>query len=114
MIYPSSSELVIFWQLICLQGGDGFFNEILNGFLSSRHKAPYPPTPSDFLDSTSRNDSLLLHDPSETVIEASSQNNEQSPLISSSGYNSSEVSNISKYENKIFPYKSKFEFDSLL
>lgn len=30
-----------------IQGGDGFFNEILNGLLLSRHKAPYPPAPAD-------------------------------------------------------------------
>lgn len=28
-------------------GGDGFFNEALNGLLSWRHKAPYPPSPVD-------------------------------------------------------------------
>ncbi|XP_057861117.1 ceramide kinase isoform X1 [Cryptomeria japonica] len=28
-------------------GGDGFFNEVLNGLLMGRHKAPYPPTPSE-------------------------------------------------------------------
>ncbi|XXG66553.1 hypothetical protein AAC387_Pa06g0102 [Persea americana] len=32
-------------------GGDGFFNEILNGLLSSRHKAPYPPTPTEVIQS---------------------------------------------------------------
>nr|TKW40697.1 hypothetical protein SEVIR_1G262800v2 [Setaria viridis] len=29
-------------------GGDGLFNEVLNGILSSRHKASYPPTPEGF------------------------------------------------------------------
>ncbi|CAN6232718.1 unnamed protein product [Urochloa humidicola] len=29
-------------------GGDGLFNEILNGILSSRYKASYPPTPEGF------------------------------------------------------------------
>lgn len=28
-------------------GGDGFFNEVVNGLLSWRHKAPYPPSPVD-------------------------------------------------------------------
>ncbi|KAK9913987.1 hypothetical protein M0R45_037786 [Rubus argutus] len=97
-----NKELISYDGVIAV-GGDGFFNEILNGFLSSRHKAPYPPTPSDFLDSTSRNDSLLVHDPSETVIDASSQNNEQSPLISSSNYNSLEVSNINQDPEFLLP-----------
>lgn len=39
-------------QLSCYDGvvtvgGDGFFNEVLNGLLSWRHKAPYPPSPVD-------------------------------------------------------------------
>ncbi|RRT71024.1 hypothetical protein B296_00014048 [Ensete ventricosum] len=29
------------------QGGDGLFNEVLNGLLSSRHDAPYPPSPQE-------------------------------------------------------------------
>ncbi|RLM61734.1 ceramide kinase isoform X1 [Panicum miliaceum] len=29
-------------------GGDGLYNEILNGILSSRYKASYPPTPEGF------------------------------------------------------------------
>ncbi|XP_062000065.1 ceramide kinase isoform X2 [Rosa rugosa] len=90
-----NKELISYDGVIAV-GGDGFFNEILNGFLSSRHKAPYPPTPSDFLDSASCNESLIVNDPSETVIEASSQNNEQSPLLSSSSINGSGVLNINQ------------------
>lgn len=52
-------------------------------------------------------------DPSDTIIEASSQNNEQSPLLSSSSDNGSGVSNISKHDNQIFPYKSNFTFNFL-
>ncbi|XP_024190833.1 ceramide kinase isoform X2 [Rosa chinensis] len=90
-----NKELISYDGVIAV-GGDGFFNEILNGFLSSRHKAPYPPTPSDFHDSASCNESLIVNDPSETVIEASSQNNEQSPLLSSSSINGSGVLNINQ------------------
>uniref|UniRef100_A0A1D1XWP5 Ceramide kinase n=1 Tax=Anthurium amnicola TaxID=1678845 RepID=A0A1D1XWP5_9ARAE len=32
-------------------GGDGFFSEILNGLLLSRHNAPYPPVPVEFMHS---------------------------------------------------------------
>ncbi|KAM5557023.1 ceramide kinase [Rosa sericea] len=95
-----NKELISYDGVIAV-GGDGFFNEILNGFLSSRHKAPYPPTPSDFLDSASCNESLIVNDPSETVIEASSQNNEQSPLLSSSSINGSGVLNIIDQEPEI-------------
>lgn len=34
-----------------MQGGDGFFNEILNGLLSYRYQSPYPPAPQEFMDS---------------------------------------------------------------
>ncbi|PQQ00104.1 ceramide kinase [Prunus yedoensis var. nudiflora] len=69
-------ELISYDGVIAV-GGDGFFNEILNGFLLSRHKAPYPPTPS--------------------VIGTSSQNNEQqSPLLPSTSYDSYGVPNINQ------------------
>jgi len=32
-------------------GGDGFFNEILNGLLSYRYQSPYTPAPQEFMDS---------------------------------------------------------------
>lgn len=35
-----------------MMGGDGLFNEILNGLLSSRLKTTYPPVPPDFMAST--------------------------------------------------------------
>ncbi|XP_020693836.1 ceramide kinase isoform X2 [Dendrobium catenatum] len=41
-------------------GGDGLFNEVLNGLLSSRHKAPYPPAPTR-LNTTDVKDPLQLH-----------------------------------------------------
>lgn len=63
--------------LIWFQGGDGFFNEILNGYLSSRHKAPYPPAPSDFVHSVGSNDDSLAQKPDEKVAEASDQNDGQ-------------------------------------
>ncbi|KAM1368308.1 hypothetical protein PS1_001653 [Malus domestica] len=77
-----NKELASYDGVIAI-GGDGFFNEILNGFLSSRHKAPYPPTPSGFLPSDTCHDSFCVHDPNETVIGTSSQNIEQSPLLPS-------------------------------
>ncbi|XP_027331452.1 ceramide kinase isoform X2 [Abrus precatorius] len=56
----TSTELNSYDGVVAV-GGDGFFNEILNGFLSPRLKAPYPPTPSN---------------------ETSAQYEEQFPLIS--------------------------------
>ncbi|XP_066322257.1 ceramide kinase-like isoform X1 [Miscanthus floridulus] len=43
----SDIELKAFDGVVAV-GGDGLFNEILNGILSSRHKVSYPPTPEGF------------------------------------------------------------------
>ncbi|KAA8533896.1 hypothetical protein F0562_031413 [Nyssa sinensis] len=65
-------------------GGDGFFNEILNGLLSSRHKAPSPPAPTDFINSVGSDGTVLVHDANETLAEPSDRNEDQSPLLPSS------------------------------
>ncbi|XP_020576292.1 ceramide kinase isoform X2 [Phalaenopsis equestris] len=41
-------------------GGDGLFNEVLNGLLHSRHKAPYPPAPTK-LSTTDTEEQLQQH-----------------------------------------------------
>eukprot|EP00257_Ricinus_communis_P019584 XP_015578615.1 ceramide kinase [Ricinus communis] len=69
---------------VVVVGGDGFFNEILNGFLLSRHKAPHPPSPSDFIHSDERKVNALVHDPNEPVLEAANKIEDDAPLISSS------------------------------
>ncbi|KAL6911688.1 hypothetical protein ACP4OV_000493 [Aristida adscensionis] len=43
----SDEELKSFDGVVAV-GGDGLFNEILNGILISRYKASYPPTPEGF------------------------------------------------------------------
>lgn len=50
MLATTNEELKQYDGIVAV-GGDGFFNEILNGFLSSWHKAPYPPAPTDFVES---------------------------------------------------------------
>ncbi|XP_043716084.1 ceramide kinase isoform X2 [Telopea speciosissima] len=72
-------------------GGDGFFNEILNGLLSPRHKAPYPPAPTDFVHMAGNSESNLVHHSNETTSESSHQNE---PLLLSSEPSSSGFSNI--------------------
>ncbi|KAK7271560.1 hypothetical protein RJT34_27566 [Clitoria ternatea] len=74
-------------------GGDGFFNEILNGFLSPRFKAPYPPTPSDIVHLVKDDGDSLVLDENEIVEETSSQNEDLSPLISSPKQSGSRISN---------------------
>lgn len=83
MASTSNKELYSYDGVVVV-GGDGLFNEILNGFLSSRHKAPYPPGPSDINFPVDGNGSVLIHHgSSETVAETTSQNDDQSPLLSS-------------------------------
>ncbi|XP_050156497.1 ceramide kinase isoform X29 [Malus sylvestris] len=99
-----NKELASYDGVIAI-GGDGFFNEILNGFLSSRHKAPYPPTPSGFLPSDTCHDSFCVHDPNETVIGTSSQNIEQSPLLPSPIHDGSGAPVIN--EDPEFPFPNE-------
>ncbi|KAK4572525.1 hypothetical protein RGQ29_030809 [Quercus rubra] len=83
MTSTSNKELYSYDGVVAV-GGDGFFNEILNGFLSSRHKAPYPPSPSDITCPVDGNSSFVIHHgSSETVAETTYQNEDQSPLLSS-------------------------------
>ncbi|XP_038877133.1 ceramide kinase isoform X3 [Benincasa hispida] len=49
MASTANKDLKMYDGIVAV-GGDGFFNEILNGFLLSRHLAHYPPTPSDIID----------------------------------------------------------------
>jgi len=101
--------------LIWFQGGDGFFNEILNGFLSSRHKAPYPPSPTDIVHSVDGNGSFLIHHGSSgTVAETTSQNEEHSPLLSTPiQENGPGFSNFSMYHNNFISIQVKHGFDCL-
>ncbi|KAK7322456.1 hypothetical protein VNO77_25837 [Canavalia gladiata] len=75
-------------------GGDGFFNEILNGFLSPRLKAPYPPAPSDFVPMVKDNGDSLVLDENGIIEKTSSQNEDQFPLISSPTQPGSRLSNL--------------------
>ncbi|KAE8703474.1 Ceramide kinase [Hibiscus syriacus] len=74
-------------------GGDGFFNEILNGYLSSRHKAPFPPVPSDFLDALGNDNNPLVNITTEADSE-SRNTKESDPLLSGSAHNESGFSHL--------------------
>ncbi|XP_027190896.1 ceramide kinase isoform X2 [Cicer arietinum] len=88
-------------------GGDGFFNEILNGFLSPRLKAPYPPTPPDFVHSAKDNGDSLVVDENEILEETSSQSEDQFPLISSPNQRAPKISN-SKDKAPEFPVPNEW------
>ncbi|KAL1292065.1 hypothetical protein AAHE18_20G244500 [Arachis hypogaea] len=73
-------------------GGDGFFNEILNGFLSPRFKAPNPPTPSDFVHPADDNgDSSVLKE-NERAQEIPEQCEDKIPFISSEDQSAAKAS----------------------
>ncbi|GMH08767.1 hypothetical protein Nepgr_010607 [Nepenthes gracilis] len=75
-------------------GGDGFFNEILNGLLLSRLKAPYPPVPPDFTDSLENELGNSVPNLNETAAGTSYECEDQSPLLPTSGHNQSGFSNF--------------------
>ncbi|GMJ05940.1 ACCELERATED CELL DEATH 5 [Hibiscus trionum] len=92
MISTTNAELNSYDGVLAV-GGDGFFNEILNGYLSSRHKAPFPPAPSDFLDALGSDRNPLVNDPN--GVDSESHNiKEIDPLLSSSAHNESGFSHL--------------------
>lgn len=64
-------------------GGDGFFNEILNGLLLQRLKAPCPPVPTDIFHSDDQNhyNAIARDDENKTIIEPSYHNASSAPLL---------------------------------
>ncbi|XP_047081784.1 ceramide kinase isoform X1 [Lolium rigidum] len=89
----SDKELKKFDGVVSV-GGDGLFNEILNGLLSSRHKTSYPPTPEGFgyVGSTEthqgyRNDGLSNSMPTSDAVNVmlpggSNKSDDHEPLLS--------------------------------
>ncbi|CAA3005385.1 ceramide kinase isoform X1 [Olea europaea subsp. europaea] len=69
-----------FYDGVVAVGGDGFFNEILNGLLLSRHKAPYPPDPGDSIHPVEKELNATIHNAAETILEPS-DHNDHSPLL---------------------------------
>ncbi|KAL3647520.1 hypothetical protein CASFOL_008488 [Castilleja foliolosa] len=67
-------------------GGDGFFNEILNGILLSRHKAPYPPTPADSMQPVENELNVSTHNVDRAILEPCDHNRDDSPLLTGSEY----------------------------
>lgn len=83
-------------------GGDGFFNEILNGLLLSRHKAPYPPSPTDCNQALINNSNALDDDVNGNVEELLGGVDVESPLLLSSSIDGSPVTKI-KNDDESFP-----------
>ncbi|KAL9270965.1 Ceramide kinase-like protein [Drosera capensis] len=84
MTSMTNAELKSYDGVIAV-GGDGLFNEILNGLLSSRLKAPYPPVPPDFMDSLDNEGRNLSYNPNEVASSECEDQSPHSPLLRSSG-----------------------------
>ncbi|XP_021842171.1 ceramide kinase isoform X2 [Spinacia oleracea] len=60
----SNRELISYDGIVAV-GGDGLFNEILNGLLSSRFKTEFPPVPPEFMASPGEDPSTSVPIPNE-------------------------------------------------
>ncbi|CAN4124886.1 unnamed protein product [Withania somnifera] len=67
---------------ITKRGGDGFFNEILNGLLLLRHKCSYPPSPTELCYPAENNGSVL--DTNVDIRDPSDSSEDESPLLKQS------------------------------
>ncbi|KAG5603911.1 hypothetical protein H5410_025403 [Solanum commersonii] len=65
-------------------GGDGFFNEILNGLLLSRHKCSYPPSPTELNHPVENNDDGPVLDTNVDIRDSSDSGEDESPLLKQS------------------------------
>ncbi|PHT33360.1 Ceramide kinase [Capsicum baccatum] len=65
-------------------GGDGFFNEILNGLLLSRHKCSYPPSPTELNHPIENNGSGLVLETNVDIRDPSDSGEDESPLLKQS------------------------------
>lgn len=65
-------------------GGDGLFNELLNGLLTSRFKTKFPPVPPDFMASPGEDPSTSVPDPSDIIAGTYNPTEDQFPLLPTS------------------------------
>ncbi|XVE56428.1 hypothetical protein DITRI_Ditri04bG0008200 [Diplodiscus trichospermus] len=107
MTSTSNEELNLYDGALAV-GGDGFFNEILNGFLSSRHKAPFPPAPSDFLDALGNEGNSLFPDRNGAGSETP-YNKDSDPLLPSLADKESGFSHFDKKFEYLLP-NQRFRF----
>uniref|UniRef100_A0A1J3J0T9 Ceramide kinase n=1 Tax=Noccaea caerulescens TaxID=107243 RepID=A0A1J3J0T9_NOCCA len=90
-----NNELHLYDGIIAV-GGDGFFNEVLNGYLLSRLKVPLPPSPSDSFNSVQSGGSSSVPESGDAVHETDQK--EHFPLLSDSNQ---EVMNFSMCLNQL-------------
>ncbi|CAH9060182.1 unnamed protein product [Cuscuta epithymum] len=79
-----SSREVNSYDGVVAVGGDGFFNEILNGLLLSRHKASFPPHPAESTQPVKDGSHLTMAHDAETSNNTNNNNEDCSPLLTHS------------------------------
>ncbi|CAI9091992.1 OLC1v1027119C1 [Oldenlandia corymbosa var. corymbosa] len=90
-------------------GGDGLFNELLNGLLLTRHKVPYPSRPADSRESVENDDNLPASEACEVIVEPSDPTEDYSPLLMSAEHNSIRVQNLrSEDDSCLIEHESEF------
>ncbi|CAO2839099.1 unnamed protein product [Amaranthus hypochondriacus] len=89
----TNRELVSYDGIVAV-GGDGLFNEILNGLLTSRFKTKYPPVPPDFMASSGEDTSSSVPDINELDAGSLPKNEDQSPLLLTSRDNESGIPSL--------------------
>lgn len=108
MASMTNRELISYDGIVVV-GGDGFFNEILNGILLSRHRAPYPPLPPDNEQTVEIETDVLPHDPTVTIAAPSVFKEDESPLLSRSPLGESQAINLDQDVEFSFP-NERFRF----
>ncbi|PIM98525.1 Ceramide kinase [Handroanthus impetiginosus] len=85
-------------------GGDGFFNEILNGILLSRHKASYPPAPGDSMHPFESEGNGSIRNVERTILEHCDYDEDES-LLAGSEYVGPQFPNCE--QDPEFPFPSE-------
>ncbi|XP_055809633.1 ceramide kinase isoform X2 [Solanum dulcamara] len=83
MSYITNRELSLYDGVVAV-GGDGFFNEILNGLLLSRHKCSYPPSPSELNHPVENSGNGPVLDTNVDIRDPRDSGEDESPLLKQS------------------------------
>ncbi|KMS98908.1 hypothetical protein BVRB_3g067980 isoform A [Beta vulgaris subsp. vulgaris] len=89
LVSSMTNRQLISYDGIVAVGGDGLFNEILNGLLTSRFKTKFPPVPPDFMASPGDDPSASVLDPREINAGTYNPNEDQFPLLPTSRHSES-------------------------
>ncbi|GAA0181556.1 kinase [Lithospermum erythrorhizon] len=104
----SNEELKSYDGVVAV-GGDGFFGEILNGLLLSRHKASYPPRPTQADNLAERNGTVMDHVAERASSVSTGPCEDESPLLTNTGNGRVQETNLEQAPEFSFP-NERFRF----